>query len=305
MKGKKPKNKKISKTVIMNYQSYNPPKEVVSGELGENNDNIKNNSNILYDFSNLQDRFTYLNNIFPSQNNPLFLTFYIWSRGVGGLIQKQTQILHLEEKERKYCEGKLRFHLRRHFHLPRRRLTFVLVTWKGHRTSSREATPLGDPRGVPKFTIYYFQVFIAQIYAASTDSSKVGESEVGHAIFDSQEIFDKVLAYLGSKVGDTSEGFQPVSYCASQSFNYFSFSKVGELRNGLRLAWIDSPVGDLRKGFWPQRHNIIVGDLEKGLWLQRHFASQGFGPSLISTWIANCLTVCSTMLFLALIHHQT
>jgi hypothetical protein len=52
-------------------------------------------------------------------------------------------------------------------------IIILFVEWKAHRTSSREATPLGDPRGVPKFIVLYdFQVFIPVLASLS---SKVGE----------------------------------------------------------------------------------------------------------------------------------
>lgn len=104
----------------------------------------------------------------------------------------------------------------------------ICIEWKGCRTSSREATPLGDPRGVPKFTDCHFQVFSSNFL----DCSKVGQLSE----------YSTVLAIFDSKVG-AKIGFPPTvkSYNISArpplNRSGFELSRLKEARSSLLQGW--------------------------------------------------------------------
>jgi len=94
--------------------------------------------------------------------------------------------------------------------------TFICIEWKGCRTSSREATPLGDPRGVPKFTNCDFLVF----HSDFLDCSKVGQLSKSSTVKVKVKVKVKVLqccyqdiqrlAYSCSKVGDLEKSYSEI-----------------------------------------------------------------------------------------------
>lgn len=138
----------------------------------------------------------------------------------------QTTLDKKEPHEHRYCQIK------------RKSLPIAKALLKGQRTSSRKATPLGDPRGVPKFTVNYFCVF------AFIDSSKVGESIPAFASLRLK--FDR----LTKSVLCGTRSLRTVRYRSFPVKTILDISKVGNPSEGSQLARLDSKVGDPRKGFW-------------------------------------------------------
>lgn len=139
----------------------------------------------------------------------------------------QTTLDKKEPHEHRYCQIK------------RKSLPIAKALLKGQRTSSRKATPLGDPRGVPKFTVNYFCVF------AFIDSSKVGESIP--AFVSLQLKFDR----LTKSVLCGTRSLRTIRYRSFPVKNILGGSAtVGNPSEGSQLARLDSKVGDPRKGFW-------------------------------------------------------
>ena len=137
----------------------------------------------------------------------------------------QTTLDKKEPHEHRYCQ------------INNKSLPIAKALLKGQRTSSRKATPLGDPRGVPKFTVNYFCVF------AFIDSSKVGESIP--AFFSLRLKFDS----LTKSVLCGTRSLRTIRYRPFPVITILDISKVGNPSEGFQLAHLNSKVGDLRKGF--------------------------------------------------------
>lgn len=140
----------------------------------------------------------------------------------------------------------------------------ICVVWKGCKTSSREATPLGDPRGVPKFTYCDFQVFNSDFL----DCTKFGQLSKDPT----------VLAYFESKVG-SRKGFQLMVT------SYDKSARLSLKRPGFQLSRL---IKDLKEA----RSSLLQGwrfwrRLSAQLKSVTHFQSK---------WIV--LTICSVMLLL-------
>lgn len=144
----------------------------------------------------------------------------------------------------------------------------ICVIWKGCKTSSRKATPLGDPRGVPKFTNCDFQVF----NCVFLDCTKVGQLSEGPT----------VLAYFESKVG-SRKGFRLMVTTAT------SYDKSARLS----LNKTDFQLSRLIRELYRARSSLLQGwRFGKRLSAQLKSAKQ-----FLSKW--KVLTACSVMLLLA------
>lgn len=150
------------------------------------------------------------------------------------LVLRDSQIT-LDKKEKRTQKEP---HEHRFCQIKRKSLPIAKALLKGQRTSSRKATPLGDPRGVPKFTVNYFCVF------AFIDSSKVGESIPAFASLRLK--FDR----LTKSVLCGTRSLRTIRYRSFPVKTILDISKVGNPSEGSQLARLDSKVGDPRKGFW-------------------------------------------------------
>jgi len=105
----------------------------------------------------------------------------------------------------------------------------ICIEWKGCRTSSRKATPLGDPRGVPKFTNCDFQVFNSDFLDCSK-GGQLSESSTVLAIFVSK---------VGAKIGylPPVKSYEILSARPSLKRSGFQLSRHTKARSSLLQGW--------------------------------------------------------------------